>query len=74
MVKFIGIECARDALAQVIYQQLKEDKCMRAACYFAHRTLAKSILRDTPLGKYKKEIQRDLKRFNKYWDDLEKVK
>ena len=68
MVKFVGIECARDALAREIYKQLKEDKCMCAACYFAHRTMARSILRGTPSGKYKKEIERDIKKFDKYWE------
>ncbi len=74
MVKFIGIECARDALADVLNKQLKEDKSLCAACSHAHEVLAKSILRDCAgkkgCSRYVRQIERDLKRFKRYWDSL----
>ena len=66
MVDFVGIECAREALATEIHRQLKEDKSMCPACYFAHRTLARSILRTTKTAQIIHEIKKDMKDFDEY--------
>jgi len=63
MVKFIGMECAREALAAELYQQIKEDGCMCYECYVAHRTLARSVLRTTKDRRVTAEVRRDLKAF-----------
>jgi hypothetical protein len=75
MVKFIGLECARDALADAIHKQLNEDRCICAACYFAHRTMAKSILKipDKYYAKYRKEVMKDMKTFDDYWKNLDRI-
>jgi hypothetical protein len=73
LVKFIGIECARDALADVLNKQLKDDKSLCAACSHAHEVLAKSILRAgrrKHYAVYLRRVERDLKRFKRYWDSL----
>jgi len=72
MVKFIGIGCARDALADVLKKQLKEDNCLCAECWHAHTVLAKSILKDKKkyYYKYRKMVERDIRLFQKYWDSL----
>ena len=66
MVNFVGIECAREALATEIHRQLKEDKSMCPACYFTHRTLARSILRKIRPGQMAREIKKDMKVFDAY--------
>lgn len=71
MVEFVGIGCARDALANTLREQLEEHKCLCAGCWKAHETLAKSILRDAKQAKwYKDGIRRDLKAFDDYWTGL----
>jgi predicted transcriptional regulator len=63
MVNFIGIECAREALATELYLQIKEDGCMCYECYVAHRTLARSVLRKAKDRRLIAEVRRDLKAF-----------
>ena len=63
MVKFIGMECAREALAAELYRQIKEDGCMCYECYAAHRTLARSVLRKTKDKRLANELKRDLRAF-----------
>ena len=63
MVKFVGMGCAREALAAELYQQIKEDGCMCYECYVAHRTLARSVLRTTKDRRLIAEVGRDLKAF-----------
>lgn len=64
MVNFVGIECAREALATELHRQLKEDRSMCPACYFAHRTLARSIFRTTKSGQLVRGINKDLRAFD----------
>lgn len=66
MVNFVGIECAREALATELHRQIREDKSMCPECYFAHRTLAKSILRATQPGRLVRTINKDLRAFDAY--------
>ena len=66
MVNFVGIECVREALATEIHRQVREDKSMCPECYFAHRTLARSILRTTKTAQIIHEIKKDMKDFDAY--------
>jgi hypothetical protein len=50
----------------VVHRQLKEDKSMCPACYFAHRTLARSILRTTKPGQLTRQVNKDLLAFEAY--------
>ena len=66
MVKFIGMECAREALAAELHRQIKEDGCMCYECYIAHRTLARSVLRMTRTGLLVRMTNKDLRAFEAY--------
>ena len=66
MVKFIGMGCAREALAAELHRQIKEDGCMCYECYAAHRTLARSVLRKTNDRRVTAEVRRDLKAFEEH--------
>jgi len=66
LVKFVGIECAREALATELHMQLKEDGCFCYECYIAHRTLARSILRRTKDRRLASQVRRDLKIFDEH--------
>ena len=74
MVKFIGMECAREALAAELHRQIKEDGCMCYECYVGHRTLARSVLRKTKDRRLANELKRDLRAFEDNrehaWDRL----
>ena len=67
MVNFVGIDCTREALATELYRQLREDKSMCPACYLAHRTLARSILRSTKPGQYARGRKKDMRAFDAHW-------
>jgi len=75
MVKFVGINCAREALATEVHRQIKDDGSVCYECYVAHRTLARSVLRKTKDRRLVAEVRRDLKAFDDHrkhvWDDLE---
>jgi len=66
MVKFIGMECAREALAAELHRQIKEDGCMCFECYVAHRTLARSVLRTTKTGLLVRMTNKDMRAFEAY--------
>jgi len=66
MVKFIGMECAREALATEVHRQIKEDGCVCYECYIAHRTLARSVLRKTKDRRLIAEVKRDMKAFEEH--------
>ena len=66
MVKFIGINCAREALADELHRQIKEDGTICYECYVAHRTLSRSILRTTKGRSLAARIRRDLKAFEEH--------
>jgi predicted transcriptional regulator len=66
MVRFVGIECAREALAAEVHRQIKEDGCVCYECYVGHRTLARSVLRKTKDRRLIAEVRRDLKAFEEH--------
>ena len=66
MVKFVGINCAREALATEVHRQIKDDGSVCYECYVAHRTLARSVLWKTKDRRLAAEVKRDLKAFETY--------
>jgi hypothetical protein len=68
MKLFIGLACARNALATEIRKQHAEDGCVCCECNHAHEILARTILKHPAkfFYKYRKEVERDMKLFQQW--------
>jgi predicted transcriptional regulator len=68
MKLFIGLACARNALAIEIRKQHAEDGCVCCECNQAHKTLSRTILKhpDKFYSNYRKQVERDMKLFEEW--------
>jgi hypothetical protein len=68
-MKFVGMQCALEALAFSIEEQLDKNNCVCAACSMAFETLYRNCAKDGEPGVIPRLMK---KRLDRYWANLEK--
>ena len=68
-MKFNGMQCALNALAESIRAQIQRDKCICASCWLGFKTLYRNVEKDSTVSKEAFAVKKD---GEKYWESLKK--